>query len=85
MVQKASEDSKVNTRNYDKTKISREMEVANEKKIEFEKAIKDETKSFVDKYTDEYTEILENYKLLIKSINANEANKLENYTNYFTK
>jgi len=52
-------------------------------KRDFEKEIFNEVKNFVEKYSKEYSDILENYKLLIRSINTNEWNKLQNYTPYF--
>jgi hypothetical protein len=82
MVYKAQAEAKsqFSQKNYDTSRLSQEWKSVRDLKTGFEKGILDEVKMFVDKYSKEYSEILENYKLLIKSININEVMVMKKYS-----
>jgi hypothetical protein len=61
------------------------LKTANDFKLEFELGIHDEVKQFVKKFLNEYSDILEKYELLIKSINKIELDKLGLYSDYYKK
>lgn len=76
----AKSHSQSSHKNYDSSRLSQEWKSIRDLKTHFEKGILDEVKLFVDKYSKEYCEILENYKLLIKSINTNEVVVMKKYS-----
>jgi hypothetical protein len=53
-------------------------------KRKIEKDIENEIKTFIDNYFSEFSDIMENYKALIKYINMNELESLNKYNNLFS-
>lgn len=77
IVNRAIVDSKTNTRFYDKHKLNQEERKVKELKTEFEDNLYNEVKEFKTKYHNIFGDIVENYKLMIKSINSREISKLQ--------
>ncbi len=74
------EDSKINTRSYDLYKLCQEEKRVKDLKFEFDHNLQEEIKEFKVKYQNVFVNILENFKLLIKSINSRELSKLPNFS-----
>jgi hypothetical protein len=82
VVYKSYSDSRINHRAYDNARLIQEWKSANSLKLSFEKAILEEVKIFVEKYSKEYTNILEKYKNLIRSINTNEKRVFDTFKEF---
>jgi len=82
LVLKAVEDSKINTRSYDLYKLFQEEKRVKDLKFEFESNLLEEIKEFKVKYQNVPVNTLENFKLLIKSINSRELSKLPNFSEF---
>ncbi len=68
---------------YDRHQLNYEMMNIKRVKIKYEENIIKETNKFIEAYKNECSIILDRYKLLIKSINEKESEKLCLLINYF--